>query len=307
MIDRILVPKGARLPDGEEPSTRRRPSSLDERTLVPNTLPIVELDGHSAIPSNLPLESIATRVVVPRDVNVEMVQRRDESNLPPQPTDMDERITVPQGAMPPDEIPQMSPVSEELVEPDIIQTGELSFLPPERADQRPLKERLVNVGSVIFHILLVLFLIFEPKIFGPHVRTGEEEEIARRQMTVLLPPGALDSLKPSPRPAPHQPVNVDPRVIRKVAPTPKVEPPPTPQPEPPKKELPSAPAPQPNAVAPTPQPPVQGSRGDLPKTPQQLETPSMPVPQSGLNLGKAQSPGAMINQAARGAEKMSAP
>jgi TonB family protein len=297
MIDRILVPKGARLPDGEVPSTRRRPSSLDERTLVPNTLPIVELDGHSTIPSNLPLESIATRVVVPRDVNVEAVQRRDESNLPPQPTDMDERITVPQGAMPPDEIPQMSPVSEELVEPDIIQTGELSFLPPERASQRPLKETLVNVGSVIFHILLVLFLIFEPKIFGPHVRTGEEEEIARRQMTVLLPPGALDALKPSPRPAPHQPVNVDPRVIRKVAPTPKIEPPPTPQPEPPKKELPSAPAPQPNAVTPAPKADTT-SRGDLPKSPPKLETPDMPVPEKGLILPKQGSPGDMIRDAA---------
>jgi hypothetical protein len=296
MIPRILVPKGARLPDVDVPSTRRRPSSLDERTLVPNTLPIVQLDTVSTIPSNLPLDSIATRVVVPRDLNVEMVQRRDESNLPAQPTDMDERITVPQGAMPPDEIPQMSPVSEELVEPDIIQTGELSFLPPERASQRPLKETLVNVGSVVFHILLVLFLIFEPKIFGPHVRTGEEEEIARRQMTVLLPPGALDSLKPSPRPAPHQPVNVDPRVIRKVAPTPKIEtPPPTPQPEPPKKELPSVP--QPNAVTPPPKADAP-SRGDLPKSPPKLETPDMPVPEKGLILPKQGSPGDMIRDAA---------
>jgi outer membrane biosynthesis protein TonB len=308
MIPRILVPKGARLPDVDVPSTRRRPSSLDERTLVPNTLPIVQLDGHSTIPSNLPLESIATRVVVPRDVNVEMVQRRDESNLPAQPTDMDERITVPQGAMPPDEIPQMGPVSEELVEPDIIQTGELSFLPPERASQRPLKETLVNVGSVIFHILLVLFLIFEPKIFGPHVRTGEEEEIARRQMTVLLPPGALDSLKPSPRPAPHQPVNVDPRIIRKVAPTPKIEPPPTPTPtpEPPKKELPSVPAPQPNAVAPAPKADTP-SRGDLPKSPPKLETPDMPVPEKGLILPKQGSPGDTIRDAARNTGRINTP
>ena len=108
--------------------------------------------------------------VVPDRAIEEHVFLEHHANLPAQPTDMDERITVPQGAMPPDEIPQMGPVSEELVEPDIIQTGELSFLPPERASQRPLKDRLVNVGSVLFHILLVLFLIFEPKIFGPHVR-----------------------------------------------------------------------------------------------------------------------------------------
>jgi outer membrane biosynthesis protein TonB len=306
MIPRILVPEGARLPDVDVPSARRRPSSLDERTLVPNTLPIVQLDGHSTIPSNLPLESIATRVVVPRDINVEAVQRRDESNLPLQPTDMDERVTVPQGAMPPDEIPKMGPVSEELVEPDIIQTGEVSFLPPERATRRPLDEKIVSILSIAFHILLVLFLIFEPKIFGPHVRTNEEEEIARRQMTVLLPPGALDSLKPSPRPAPHQPVNVDPRVIRKVAPTPKIEPPPTPQPEPPKKELPSAPVPQPNTVAPTPKENTP-TRGDLPKSPPKLETPDMPVPEKGLILPKQGSPGDTIRDAARNTGRVNTP
>jgi hypothetical protein len=303
MIPRILVPKGARLPDVDVPSTRRRPSSLDERTLVPNTLPIVQLDTLSTIPSNLPLESIATRVVVPRDVNVEMVQRRDESNLPAQPTDMDERITVPQGAMPPDEIPQMSPVSEELVEPDIIQTGELSFLPPDRPSQRPLKQTSLIVVAV--YTTLLLLLIFQAKIFKPHQRTGEEEDIARRQMTVLLPPGALDSLKPSPAPAPHQPVKVDPRVIRKVAPTPKVEaPPPPPTPEPPKKELPSVP--QPNAVAPAPKADTS-SKGDLPKSPPKLETPDMPVPEKGLILPKQGSPGDTIRDAARNTGRINTP
>src|SRR5271165_5251894 len=100
MIPRILVPVGARLSDEDAKATsRRRPSNLDERTLVPSALPIVTLDGKSTIPSNLPLDSIAARVVVPRDINVEAVQRPDESSLPPQPTDMDERTTVPQGAM----------------------------------------------------------------------------------------------------------------------------------------------------------------------------------------------------------------
>ena len=70
MIPRILVPNGARLSDEDiAASTRRRPSTLDERTLVPSSLPMVKLDGKSNIPTNLPLDSIATRVVVPRDVN----------------------------------------------------------------------------------------------------------------------------------------------------------------------------------------------------------------------------------------------
>src|SRR6202790_497862 len=241
MIPRTLVPVGARLPAEDVPTTRRRPTTLDERTLVPAALPIVQLDGHSTIPSNLPLDSIATRVVVPRDVNIEAVQREEESHLPPQPTDMDERISIPVGAALPQEFSPLPPISEDLVEPDLFQSGEAAFLPPEWRGKPTTEDRVTTVASVVFHILLILLLIFSPKLFSPHIRSSEEEDIARRQMTVLLPPGALDSLKPSPRPAPHQPVNVDPRVIRKVAPTPKIEPPPTPQPEPPKKELPSAP------------------------------------------------------------------
>jgi hypothetical protein len=52
-------------------------------------------------------------------------------------------------------------------------------------------------------------------------------------------------------------------------------------------------------VAPTAPPPTQVARGDLPKTPLKLETPDMPVPQSGLNLPKTGSPGELIRDAAR--------
>lgn len=309
MIPRTLVPPGARLPSKEETATtRRRPSTLDERTLVPSTLPIVHLDGRSTIPANLPLESIATRMVVPRDVNVELVQKVEESDLPVQPTEMDERITVPQGSAPPElttDIPLR--VSEDLVEPDIIQTGEVTFLRPEGAGKRTVGERITTIGSVALHIALVLLLIFEPKIFGPHVRSNEEEELARRQITVLLPPGALESLRPTPQraPAPHAPVNVDPKVLRRVAPPierPAPAPVPVPQPEAPKRELPSAPTPKPTVMAPAPQPPAQGNKGDLPKTPQKLETPDMPVPQQGLILPKqGSSPGDAIREAERNA------
>jgi outer membrane biosynthesis protein TonB len=314
MIPRILVPPGARLPSKEETATlRRRPSTLDERTLVPATLPIVQLDGHSTIPSNLPLESIATRVVVPRDVNVELVQRAEESSLPVQPTDMDERITVPQGSSAP-ELTTEPPVhvSEELVEPDIIQTGEVTFLRREGAGRRTLGERATTIGSVALHIALVLLLIFEPKLFGPHVRTNEEEEMARRQITVLLPPGALESLKATPQraPAPHTPVNVDPKVLKRVAPPmerPAPPPAPVPQPEAPKKELPSAPLPKPNSIAPAAPAPPQGNKGDLPKTPAKLDTPDMPVPQQGLILPKQGSPGDAIRDAERGAPRINSP
>src|SRR5260370_26030651 len=131
MIPRTLVPEGARLPAEAVASTRRRPTTLDERTLVPSGMPLVHLDGRTTIPSNLPLDSIAARVVVPGDVNVEAVQREEQSHLPPQPTEMDERISIPVGAAAPEEFAPLGPISEDLVEPDIFQSGEAAFLPPE--------------------------------------------------------------------------------------------------------------------------------------------------------------------------------
>ena len=301
MIPRTLVPVGARMSAEDAKTTRRRPTTLDERTLVPSALPVVQLDGRTTIPSNLPLDSIAARVVVPRDVNVEAVQRAEVSHLPPQPTEMDERITIPVGVAPPEEFTPLGPISEDLVEPDLFQTGEAAFLPPEWRGKPTTEDRITTVASVVFHIALLLVLIFSPKLFGPHVPTREEEEIGRRQMTVLLPPGALESLKPSPPPAPHAPVHVDPRVIKKVAPY--VEPPPEPKPapEPPKRELPSAPSPQPNVAAVQPPPTPSPSRGELPKTPTKLENPDMPVPEKGLiGLPKTGgSAGDLIRDAAR--------
>jgi len=309
MIPRTLVPPGARPPAADQPTTRRRPSALDERTLVPATLPIVPLDGRSTIPANLPLEAIATRVVVPRDVNVDLVQKPDDSLLPAQPTDMDERITVPQGAAPPEVLPGPLTVSEDLVQPDIMQTGELSFLPSEQQQKRPVGEMAVAIVSLLLNLIFVVVMI---EVLSYHSRSREVDEIGRKQISVLLPPGALESLKPSAPPAPQPTVKVDPRVIRKVAPTvePPVQPPPQPQPQPqpPKKELPSAPTPQPNAIVPpTPPKPAEGNRGDLPKPQVKLETPNMPVPQAGLSLPKHESPGDAIRDAARAASRTNSP
>jgi len=303
MIPRTLVPVGARLPAEDVATTRRRPTTLDERTLVPSGMPLVQLDGRTTIPSNLPLDSIATRVVVPRDVNVEAVQREEVSHLPPQPTEMDERISIPVGVAPPQEFSPLPPISEDLVEPDLFQTGEAAFLPPEWRGKQTPEDRITAIVSVVFHIILLTLIIFLPGLLGPHIRTNEEEDIARRQMTVLLPPGALESLRPSPAPAPvpHESVRVDPRVIKKVAPY--VEPPPTPQPVPvaPKRDLPSAPAPQPNVAAVQPPKNASPSQGELPKTPTKLENPDMPVPEKGLILPKTGgSAGDLIRDAARG-------
>ena len=286
MISRILVPIDARPTAAvDTPTQRRRPTTMDERTLVPAMLPIVQLDGHSTIPTNLPLESIAARVVVPRDVNREAYGVTEDQSTPLQPTDMDERIAVPLGAAPPEMSEHPLHVPEDLVDPDIFSTGEVQLIVPEQREEKAKWQVVTRLSSIAFHILLFVALLFQSKLFPPHEPTQAEMELARRQMTVLLPPGALESLKPSTRPVQPVPkVHVDPRVLREVAPP--IVPTPAPQPERPVRELPNAPVPKTNAVQPEPQLSAPTPKTDAPKPALKLEAPDTPQPQRGLILPK---------------------
>ena len=306
MIPRLLVPLNARPPAVDIPTARRRPSTLDERTLVPAMLPIVLLDGRTNIPSSLPLESIAARTVVPRGIKREDFVAEEPSNLPLQPTDMDERVTVPQGAAPPEIIaPSENILPAEIVDPDIFLTGEVNLLTEARTQDRAKSDLARNISSVVFHILLILAIIVEPKVFPARPKTQDELDLARRQMTILLPPGAFETAKPTPRrERPAETMKVDPRIIRKVAP-----PEPTPAPPPPKqpervvKELPSAPVPKPNVVPP---PDTTPAKTDAPKQPLKLETPDEQPKPNNLLLPK-NSPGRAIQDSMRDAAKMNAP
>src|SRR5260370_8668419 len=125
----FLVPGKARPPAADAPTSRRRPSTLDERTLVPAMLPIVPLDGHSNIPSSLPLDSVAARTVVPRDIKREDFVVEEASHLPLQPTEMDERVTVPQGAAPPEIIaPSENILPADILDPNLFLTAQVNLL-----------------------------------------------------------------------------------------------------------------------------------------------------------------------------------
>jgi hypothetical protein len=303
MISRILVPVDAHLSAAADTTTqRRRPTTMDERTLVPAMMPIVPLDGHSTIPTNLPLESIATRVVVPRDVNREAYNVKEDHSTPLQPTDMDSRIAVPQGAAPPAEMEPFQSLPTELVDPDVFMTGEVHLIAPGQKEDK--WQVITRISSIGFHIILLLAIIFQSKLFPPHGPTPEEMELARRQMTVLLPPGALEALKPTTRPGPPAPrVRVDPRVLREVAPPILPAPAPAPQPEHPVKELPSAPVPKQNAVQPTPQ-----TDAPTAKAPLKLDdVPDTPKPQHGLVLPRETSPSQSIQDSIKGLGRSSGP
>ena len=304
MIQRILVPIGARPPVPADAVTqRRRPTTMDERTLVPAMLPIVPLNGQSTIPTNLPLESIAARVVVPRDVNREAYGVHEDLSTPLQPTDLDERITVPAGAAPPSVIEPMTILpSPDLVEPDIFTTGEVHLAVPEQQKEEKAKWQIVTrFCSVAFHVLLIGAILLQSKLFPPHEPTQTEIEMARNQLKLLLPPGAFEPSKPPTNPLPPSPkVRVDPRVLREVAPP--IQPTPAPQPERLVKELPSAPVPKANAGLPEPQPSAPAPKTEAPKPVLKLETPDTPQPQHRLLLPKESSPGQGIQDSLRAAQ-----
>jgi len=309
MIPRFLVPLNARPPAADAATQRRRPSTLDERTLVPAMLPIVHLDGQSNIPSSLPLESISARVLVPRELNLEAFAVQERSSLPLQPTELDARIAFPQGAAPPETIEASESIPLDLVEADIFLTGEVNLLSSERAEEKGKSDLVTRVSSVVFHILVIVFVVFEPKLFPPHAPTQEQLDLARRQIMILLPPGALDAPKIAPRTKDltSEKMRVDPRILKQIAPP---EPQPLPKPPEPErvvKELPNAPVPKPNVAQPTPQPSTPVAKADAPKPPLKLETPDQQPITHALLIPKSSSPGRAIEDSMREAAKAQAP
>jgi len=308
MIPRFLVPIGARPPAGADAATqRRRPTTMDERTLVQAMLPIVPLNGQSTIPTNLPLESIAARVVVPRDISREAYGVREDVSMPLQPTDLDERITVPVGAAPPPVIEPMTlPPPEDLVEPDVFMTGEVHLSVPEKKEEKARWQVVTRFSSVAFHLLLLTLILLQSKLFPTREPSQSEVDLARRQLTLLLPPGAFETPKPSTRP-PAPKVHVDPKILREVAPPIVPAPAPAPQPEKPVRELPSAPVPKTTAPPSDLQPTEPTPKADAPKAPLKLEAPDTPQPQHGLILPKSLSSGPSVTDAMRSSPRVSAP
>jgi TonB family protein len=289
MIPRLLVPFDAR-PSTLEPTARRRPSTLDDRTLVPSGLAIVPLETKTNIPASLPLDTIAARFVVPRDINPEAYQVVEEPHaLPPQPSEMDERVTVPLGAASPLVIPPPPSVPTDLVEKDIFLTGEVNLLNDEEALRKQNRKNLVDrIYSVAIHVAVILLLVYPPSFLRKRPPTQGDLEIARKQMTLLLPPGAFENLRTEPRPAPPR-IKVDPKVLRKIAPpevVPEPAPQPVPQPKSPARELPAAPNVQPNANQPPPPSPAPKTEAP-PNNAPKLEAPDAPKTQPNLVLPKS--------------------
>lgn len=289
MIPRILVPKDVRpLKDDEAKTPPRRFSTyMDDRAVVPSELSEAPpLDGKTSIPSHLPLDVLVNRTLVPRGMAAKPFERLApmSDTLPLEV--LGSRTVVPAHVEPPapEEIkkfehpPEMTRGLREIVEPDIFNTGDANLLIEPEDKRDPRSDLVTRILSIVVHVGLILFLIFIPKLFPPHTPTQQEIDLAKRELTYLLPP------EPKGPPVPPAPrVRISPNTLNRVAPP--IEQP-VPQPENPMKapsNLPEAPRPQ-NPTNPAPTQPA----------PSQLE-PIRPVQNPKLNLDLPQSsPGKML-------------
>ncbi|MGH9744483.1 MAG: TonB C-terminal domain-containing protein, partial [Candidatus Acidiferrales bacterium] len=135
-------------------------------------------------------------------------------------------------------------------------------------------DAITRAASVVVHIGLIIFIIFIPKMFPPHIPTTKEIEMASKSLGITyISPDDIPALPPGP---PGPKVRINNKVLNKVAP-PRPEshapiaPPSIVNPEQPKPELPSAPTPHDSANQPAVSVPVQPN-----PTPSQV----LPVPPS---------------------------
>jgi TonB family protein len=307
MIPRTLVPLDVR-PPAQAPETppRRLTTMLDERTLVAANLPHIELDVRTSIPAHLPLEALASRVVVPRDTPATPL---DPASLHPDyapATPLDQRITVPV-ALPVVELQPKPPVAIQdlpaVLDPDVMTTGEVNLMVEPVEDRRaPDWNWISRAASMAVHMAFVLFLLLLPKLFPYHPPSQEQIDMARRRLTFIYMPPDVRGLPPTP-PAPRSPqLRIDPRVLRRIAPSPQFQP--IPEPEIPKRAVPKTPTePPPNLpAAPTPQ--IQTAqkapdflRGPLQAKPQ--NQPSSQPPNQKLILPRMSSPGRTLEESAQ--------
>jgi outer membrane biosynthesis protein TonB len=303
MIPRTLVPRDARLPAADPTApVRRRPSSLDERTLIPPALPVVRLDGRTNIPASLPLDSIAARIIVPRDVKWESVAAEEPGSAPLLPTDLDTRVSVPSGAKAPEVVEPGPLLPSEMVDPDIVTTGELHLMGTQKQEASAKWNMVTRFSSGLVHVLLILAVIFQSKLFPGRSARQDDMELARQQLSyIFLPPDARNPSKLShSNELRSEKMRIDPRILRKLAPP---EPQPLPGPPEPErvvKELPNAPVPKPSASPDQPETP--SPKNDLPRPTAKLEPPDRPEPNRGLVLPKI-SPGRAIENSLHGEGK----
>jgi TonB family protein len=306
MIPRLLVPRDVRPPAGTPAAAPRRLTTLlDDRELVPANWPHIPIDAHTSIPEHMPLDVLASRVVVPRDMPHTAL---DPSSLRPdyEPvTVLDHRVAVP-GALPVVELESKGLVSAyelpDVLDADVMNSGEANLMVEQV--EAPVKnwnwKGLMWAASVSVHLLFLLFLLLQPKLFPYRGPTQEQVDLARQQLNfIYMPPDVRGTPRSIAPPAPA--VRVDPRVLRQVAPMQ----PALPAPKAPQQALRDTPpeAPPELPVAPTPTPrnflrPQDAQPQPQPTPAPQIQPLTQTPPANGLILPRTSSPGRQLEESA---------
>ncbi|MGA8224780.1 MAG: TonB C-terminal domain-containing protein [Candidatus Acidiferrales bacterium] len=298
MIPRILVPEDVRPVSKDEARKvgHRLETYMDDRTVVPSgTSDAPPLDGKTTIPAHLPLGVLVDRTLVPRGMPATRIESFKPLSEYAPIAILDSRVVVPAYVEPaePGEIQEfvdhasdrMSAARREVVQPDIFTTGDANLLiePEEKKDAKV--DAVTRAMSVVVHIGLIIFVIFIPKMFPPHVPTRDEVEMASRSLGYILP----EDIPKSPGPPPGPKMHIEPKTLNKVAPPrPESHAPAAPPvaAERPPVELPSSPTPQVTAPNQVPVRPTDPPSNVLPVVP-----PTSPA-RGKLNLGlPSASPG----------------
>ena len=311
MIPRTLVPTDVRpvKPEDVRKNGARRTTYMDDRTVVPSELSDAPpLTGVTTIPEHLPLGVLVDRTLVERGMKIKPFEDFGPINERQYPIDvLDTRVVVPAYVEAPDQTeidkfdkpPEMTAQLREIVEPDVLNTGEANLL-VEAEDKRDAKvDAFTRVASVIAHIAFIIFLIFLPKIFPPHIPTVAETELASKELGIVYVPPDAGDLTKAPKPEEPPPPKISKKTLSKVAP-PRPEnhmPPPRPTEAPATtapSELPSAPTPRPSTAPPA---PVNAQPDPTPTKSELLPAEPKAQPNRKLDLGLSNtSPGRAMQQ-----------
>jgi TonB family protein len=235
MINRILIPNGARLlaNDGAAPG-RRRKTELDTRTVVAADYPATPLDARSNIPAYMPLDVLSARLIIPRDMPVHALDTAHTIPTHVPLTVLGAHVAVPKDARLPEieerPHPMLHPAEmPDVLEPDIMTTGEVNLLSSTPRGLRDEERWVLRGASAILHAVAILILFLIPTLFSPRQPTQAEIISAAHSLGDLyMPPDLKSALAPRPKAEPKSPaIHIDPKVIRQLAP-----PAPSPSPDP---------------------------------------------------------------------------
>jgi TonB family protein len=263
------------------------------RTIVPRDLPVKALDAASEIPDHVPFDVIVGRSIIERTWHVEPRDNRTSHKVE---TLLDERTVVPAVVAVPTaedlrKLGTMPPLTADLldvVDPDIITTGDVNLLVGPREDRDAKWNSISRIFSIVVHIAIIALALASPDLFRPRVRTQADVDAARRQLgMVYLPPSGPSGLKPRPA-SPN--MRITPKVLRKVAPPEIASPPPGP-------EALTAPTPAPSTTSPA---PPSAHPADAPATATQPAAKSPTPGKLNLNIPNM-SPGRAVQNSVQNA------